>query len=61
MSKKLIGAIAGMVAVTGIVALTAWQVVDKDIVMLAIIAVTGLGGYQIARQATLDANGGKEG
>jgi len=57
MSKKLIGAIAGMIAVVAIVALTAWQVVDKDIALLAITAVTGLGGYQIARQATLDANG----
>jgi hypothetical protein len=55
MSKKLAGAVAAMIAVVGIVALTAFRIVDPQIAALGIVTVAGLGGYQVQQQAKLDA------
>lgn len=61
MSKKLVCAIAAMAADVLIVFLTGVKVIDPQIAALAIVSVTGLGGFQIREQAKLDANGGGSG
>ncbi|KKN82282.1 hypothetical protein LCGC14_0310950 [marine sediment metagenome] len=58
LSRKLAGAIAGMVGVNTIIALTAYQGVPVEIALSGIAAVAGLGGFQVFRQARIDEAGG---
>lgn len=54
-SRKLAGAMAAMLAVVGIVIGSAVVGgVPVEVELTAITAVTGLGGYQIRRQARID-------
>lgn len=58
-SRKLAGAIAAMLCNLGVVlGAAAIGDVDKDIVLSAMIAITGLGGYQMLRQGNIDDIGG---
>jgi len=58
MSRKLLTIIAAIAGILGVVALGAFRVVDPQIGALAIVAIAGLGGYNVREQAKLDANGG---
>jgi hypothetical protein len=53
-SRKLLGAVSGMVGVVAIVALCGFRAIDEITAQLGITAVAGLGGFQIYRQALID-------
>lgn len=56
-SRKLTAAILAMLNVTGLtlgLAVIAPGVLNVQVAILAITALTGLGGYHIARQAQID-------
>ena len=55
-SRKLAGAIAAMVGVVVVVLVPAYfdVVVELSVRLAAIASVTGLGGFQIMRQAEID-------
>lgn len=54
-SRKLAGAIAAMLSVVGLVIGSAVVGnVPAEVLLTAIVAVTGLGGYQVGRQARID-------
>lgn len=56
-SRKLVGAIAAMLSVVGLVIGSAVVGnVSTEVLLTAIGAVTGLGGYQVQRQARIDEN-----
>ena len=65
-SRKLAGAIASMVTAAALLlglALINQQILvdNKELLFVALGGIFALGGYQIQKQATLDANGKKEG
>ena len=65
-SRKLAGAVAAMVTAAGLLlglALINQQILvdNKELLFVALGGIFALGGYQIQKQATLDANGKKEG
>ena len=55
-SRKLAGAVAAMLAVVALVLVPSYAevVVDLPVQLAAIASVTGLGGFQILRQAVTD-------
>jgi hypothetical protein len=55
LSRKLIGAVAGMAAIVGVVLGSAVVgSVPGDVQLYAIALIAGLGGFQIMRQAQID-------
>ena len=61
-SRKLAGAIVGMLSIVGLLiglALIDIQILkqSEQLIMLAIAGITGLAGWQVTKQAQLDANG----
>ncbi len=55
-SRKLAASVAAMLSIVGIV-LGAAVIggVDKDIVLSAVVAIAGLGGFLVMKQSTIDA------
>ena len=54
LSRKLVTTAVATAAIVGIVLVSPIVDADKDVIILAIGTVAGLGGYQITRQAIID-------
>ncbi len=59
-SRKLMGTCMAIIAIVAVYALNAFNTIDKEVTLMAVGAITGLGGFQVYRQALLDQNGTKE-